>query len=95
MLRLPALITASILSLYAALWLFGHISLAALTLKAGLIPFAVAVLFLFFAIAAVSGVAQGWRTRRSPRAWGEASLGIILMLGVILFDYLMNIVGSL
>lgn len=89
MLRLPALVTASILSLYAAFWLFGHISMAALTLKAGLIPFAVAVLFLFFAIAALSGIAQGWRNRRNKNAWGEAALGIILMLGVKLFDYLM------
>lgn len=88
LLRLPALILASVLSLYAALWMFKHVRFNALLLQSGIFAFAVSALFLIGGLAALNGIAQGWRARHSKDAWSEALLGVFLMLGIMLFSYL-------
>ncbi len=92
-LRLPALIVATILSLYAAWWMFTKVSIGALFLNTGIMPFLLAVLYLFCGIAALTGIGQGWRARHSKGAWGEALLGFLLMAGIMLFRYLWKLIA--
>lgn len=92
LLRLPALVIASILSLYAALWMLKRVQFSALLLQSGLIAFAISALFLMGGLAAFSGIAQGWRARHRKGAWGEALFGFLLLLGIKLFYFLWPLV---
>ena len=92
--RIPLLIIASLLSLYASVWFLNRITMDALMFQSGIIAFAFASVKLICGVAALGGIAQGWRSRNRNGAAGEALLGFILMLGFILFMYVLGLVDQ-
>lgn len=92
--RLPLLILASLLSLYASWWFLTRITMDALMFQSGIVAFAFASVKLICGVAALGGIAQGWRSRNRTGAAGEALLGFILMLGFLLFMYLLGVAGK-
>lgn len=94
-LRLPALILASALSLYAALWFFQRVGMKALLLQSSLFAFLFAALALFCGTASLTGIYHAWRRHKQPGAAGEALAGFLLMLGFWLFHYLYTLFPNL